>query len=94
MKKLRLGKMTMYELADWFGIEYQSLMTMKDSKLERLKDFCDYEKYQGGVEIFEIYKEVYEKKVNRKKKEVKEKKKKVKTKKFFQNGQWVEREIG
>lgn len=56
-KKLRLGKMTSKELAEWFGVSY-GYFKKKDAsvkKYEELKLFCDYEKKYGFVNIKEIY---------------------------------------
>lgn len=86
-KRLRLGKMTTYELANWFGITYDSFIVMKEQKLDKLKEYCKFSMYAGGIEIEEIYKDTYEKKK-------KKKKKKVKTKTLFRNGQWIEVEVG
>lgn len=63
-------KLDREELCDWFGIKTKSFSSLKERKLEELKDFCDYEliKNQGGsfkaVLIKEVYEPVYSKKIN------------------------------
>ena len=69
MKQLIEGtKINREELCDWFGIKTKSFTTLKQQKLEELKDFCDYDliKNQGGsfkaVYIKEVYEPVYSRK--------------------------------
>lgn len=55
MKELRLGKVTSKELADWFGISYGRFRNDKDSKLEELKLYCDFNEVYGGIYINNIF---------------------------------------
>lgn len=56
--ELKLGKMTQKELADWFGISYNTLKTnpkTKANKLEILKTYADYHFEGKSVCIDKIY---------------------------------------
>lgn len=57
--KLRLGKMTVQEIADWFGVKKATYQTSKKRKLELLSDYCSFEECYGGVTIKEIYLDEY-----------------------------------
>lgn len=59
--KLRLGKMTAKELAQWFGISYGTFRNTRKQRLENLEWFADFEKVHGGVIIKKIYIEEYTK---------------------------------
>lgn len=59
--KLKLGKMTTKQLAQWMNIGYGSFRNNKDRYLKRLSDFCQFEPIYGGVMITEIYDEEYDK---------------------------------
>lgn len=67
IKNLKLNR---EELCDWFGIKTKSFTSLKEQKLEELKNFCDYEliESQGGnfkaVNIKEVYEPIYSKKVS------------------------------
>ena len=58
------------ELCDWFGIKPMSFSCDKQTKLEELKDFCDYELIETkggnfkGVHILKVYVPVYCRKMN------------------------------
>ena len=62
--ELKLGKMSTKELAEWFGISYGSFRTLKNKKLEELKNYADFKEVYGGVEITCIRKLTYNKKDN------------------------------
>lgn len=62
--KLKLGKMTNKELAEWFGIKPESMTKTKKKKLEELKRYAFFEEVYGGVNITAIIKETYNKKDN------------------------------
>ena len=62
--KLKLGKMTNKELAEWFGIKPESMTKTKKKKLEELKKYAFFEEVYGGVNITAIIKETYNKKDN------------------------------
>ena len=62
--ELKLGKMSTKELAEWFGISYGSFRTLKNKKLEELKNYADFKEVYGGVEIICIRKLTYNKKDN------------------------------
>lgn len=57
MKQLRLGKISTRELADWFGIGYNSLRVRKEQKLEELKLYCEFKEIYGGINIIKIFDE-------------------------------------
>lgn len=59
--KLKLGKMTSKEVAQWFGISYNTYTHKIPQYLEKLEDYCDFEKIYGGVNIKEIFTEEYDK---------------------------------
>ena len=54
MQKLRLGKVTTKELANWFGISYGTFRNNKTQKLDELKLYCEYEEIYGGINITKI----------------------------------------
>lgn len=54
MQKLRLGRATTKELADWFGISYGTFRNNKAQRLDELKLYCEYEEIYGGVNITKI----------------------------------------
>lgn len=47
-KELHLGKMSMRELADWFGKNPSTLCRQKTEYLSKLKKYCDFEKLPSG----------------------------------------------
>lgn len=54
--KLKLGKMTGREVAEWMGISYDGTYRKNPTKyVQRLEDYCEYEQVRGGVVIKEIY---------------------------------------
>lgn len=63
-------KINREELCDWFGIKTKTFSTLKQQKLEELKDFCDYDliKSQSGsfkaIYIKKVYEPIYSRKVN------------------------------
>lgn len=59
--KLKLGKMSTQQLAQWMGISYSYFRQTKEKNLERLENFCDFEPVYGGVIIKEIYDYEYDK---------------------------------
>ena len=65
--KLKLGKMSSKEIAQWFGLSYGSYRVKKKDKLEELKDYADYEEVYGGVNIKNIKEEEYSKEGKRSK---------------------------
>lgn len=65
--RLRLGKMTSQEIANWMGISYKGTYANNPKKyFSQLDNFCDYEKVYGGVVIKEIYQDRYEKNIEEK----------------------------
>jgi len=53
--KLKEGKMTGKEIAEWLKIEYDGTYRKNPKKqLEKLKDYCDYEQVRGGAIISNI----------------------------------------
>ena len=61
MKKLQVGFIPIRELADWFGISYETFRHTSQKRYEALKEFCDYEKAYRGINVKEVYIEEYEK---------------------------------
>ena len=59
--ELKLGVMTNKELADWFGIKEGSFRRNKDKKLEELRNFAEFERKKGKIEIKKIIEPVYSK---------------------------------
>lgn len=51
--------MTTDEIANWFGISKKSFTNRASRYLEKLSDFCRYERIWGGVEVLEIYMSEY-----------------------------------
>ena len=66
MEKLKLGKMTSQELAEWMGIKYTTYRKCGKKYLSQLDNFCDYEKVYGGIIIKEIYQDTYDKNIEEK----------------------------
>ena len=59
--KLTLGKMTSKQLAQWFGVLPSTYSHNISNYLNKLEDYCEFEKIYGGVVISEIYIEEYDK---------------------------------
>lgn len=53
--ELKIGKNTTKELAQWFGISYDTFRHKKADKLKELLNYCQYEIVYGGVIISKIY---------------------------------------
>lgn len=49
MMKLKLGKMTSREIAEWFGRSYYSYRNNIDKYLDQLGYYCEFEKVYGGI---------------------------------------------
>ena len=65
MEELKLGKMTLKELANWFGIGYSSIRNKREKYFKELEEYADFKAGErGGVEILNIYIPVYVKKDN------------------------------
>ena len=65
MEELKLGKMTLKELASWFGISYGSIRNKREKYFQELEEYADFKAGErGGVEILNIYIPVYVKKDN------------------------------
>lgn len=67
--ELKLGKMTTRELAEWFGVSYNTIRKSVESKrryLSILEDFADYDEVYGGVFIKEIFISIYDKDLDKK----------------------------
>lgn len=63
--ELKVGKMSSRELAQWFDKSYGSFRNKSDQYLELLRDYCDYEKIYGGVNITKVYCSTYNKDQNK-----------------------------
>lgn len=58
--KLRLGKMTGQEIAEWLSISYNSTYRNNPTKqIEKLGGYCEYKQVRGGVIIDKIYMDTY-----------------------------------
>lgn len=63
MKQLKEGKITLSELADWFGVALSTMKnkTTKENKLKLLKSYADYH-YEGNrIVIDKVYIDTYSK---------------------------------
>lgn len=63
MKELKEGKITLDELADWFGIAASTIRAKKtkENKLKILKTFADYHLEKRSIVIDKVYIPVYTK---------------------------------
>ena len=59
--KLKLGKMTSREIAEWFNIGYNRYSHNIAKYLDQLGYYCDFEKVYGGVIISQIYCDTFSK---------------------------------
>lgn len=58
--KLKLGKMTGQELAEWLGISYNGTYRKKPGEhLKKLRGYCEFEQVRGGAIINKIYTDTY-----------------------------------
>ena len=65
MEELKLGKITLKDLASWFGISYGSIRNKREKYFKELEEYADFKAGErGGVEILNIYIPVYVKKDN------------------------------
>lgn len=65
MEELKLGKITLKELASWFGISYGSIRNKREKYFQELEEYANFKAGErGGVEILNIYIPVYVKKDN------------------------------
>lgn len=56
MKELKVGRMTVLELAEWFGVQRGTVSKNKQKYLEKLKDYCSFDDLgKKGIDIKEIY---------------------------------------
>lgn len=67
---LKLGKMTSKELAEWFGITYNTLRNHGKVYYDKLELYCQFERIHGGIVISEIYIDTYDKTLNIKDKQM------------------------
>lgn len=54
MKELRLGKISIKELADWFGVKEKTYRNTKQKRLGELKAYAEFEEVYGGINITKI----------------------------------------
>lgn len=59
--KLKLGKMTSREIAEWFNIGYNRYSHNIAKYLDQLGYYCDFEKIYGGIIILQIYCDTFSK---------------------------------
>lgn len=64
MEELKLGKVTLDELASWFYINKTNLSKHKKKFMKTLTEYCDFEPIYGGVIINKIYESTYVKNPN------------------------------
>ena len=65
MEELKLGKITLKDLASWFGISYGSIRNKREKYFQELEEYANFKAGErGGVEILNIYIPVYVKKDN------------------------------
>ena len=65
MEELKLGKITLKDLASWFGISYGSIRNKREKYFKELEEYADFKfTERGGVEVINIYIPVYVKKDN------------------------------
>ena len=65
MEELKLGKITLKELASQFGISYGSIRNKREKYFQELEEYANFKAGErGGVEILNIYIPVYVKKDN------------------------------
>jgi len=57
--ELKEGIMTNIELAKWFGIKIGTFKNGKAKKLEKLKEYAEFEEIKGKVKILKIIKPVF-----------------------------------
>lgn len=59
--KLRTGVMKSQQLAQWFGVSYNTYRKDTKNRLEILKKYCKFEKVWGGIDIKQVYLDTYDK---------------------------------
>lgn len=59
MQKLKRGKMSTRQLAEWMGVNYKTFRNQKKKKMEVLERYCIFEEVYGGVVIKEVFEEVF-----------------------------------
>lgn len=57
--KLKIGKMTNQDLADWFGVTKKTITNNKQKWLTELKDYAKFYEEKGKVIITEVYQDEY-----------------------------------
>ena len=62
--KLKLGKMTTQEIADWFNISKKTFTNSAQKYLDILKSYADFKRVYGGVDISVIRFDTYVKGYN------------------------------
>lgn len=64
--RLHEGKMTIQELADWFGVKLSTYRRTSVNYLKKLEDYCEFERIYGGIDVKTIYMYEYDKDIQRK----------------------------
>ena len=64
MKELIEGRISTKELADWFGIAYETFKHSSAKKYEILSEYCEFEKVHGGIIVKTVYIPIYSKQIN------------------------------
>lgn len=63
--ELKVGKMSSPDIAKWLHVSYNTYRKKSDTYLDVLRDYCDFEKVYGGVNITKVYCSTYNKDQNK-----------------------------
>ena len=63
--ELKVGKMSSPDIAKWLLVSYNTYRKKADFYLDVLRDYCDFEKVYGGVNITKVYCSTYNKDQNK-----------------------------
>lgn len=62
--KLKLGVVTAKDLAQWFGIATKTFTNRKQFYLDKLENFCEFQRNSRSITITKIYTDTYDKNLN------------------------------
>ena len=63
--ELKVGRMSSPDIAKWLLVSYNTYRKKSDMYLDVLRDYCDFEKVYGGVNITKVYCSTYNKDQNK-----------------------------
>ena len=63
--ELKVGKMSSPDIAKWLLVSYNTYRKKADIYLDVLRDYCDFEKVYGGINITKVYCSTYNKDQNK-----------------------------